>query len=315
MPYLSEHSARVLEPDLFIEDSFRRKNIEDGIDIIIGRLKEDSGNTTVQAYRFKKDKFTVEEAKKWLEEHNIKYIVFEPAVDNSSVVNTIETEDKAEIYLIGPIADEGTEDFITPKSFKEQLDKVKDKKEIHIYVNSEGGSVFSALAIYNMIKQIKNKTVAHVLGLAASAAGWMIASASKIIMPTNALLMLHLPKIYVFGNKKELYNSIAQLEQVEDIIASSFIRKNSKLTKEEIKRMINEKDEIWLTGEDAYKLSFVDELEPQICLVNCSNNIIVDGITYDKNKFSKINDILLKDKYKKYENKINKIKETINKWR
>ena len=80
-PYPNEHAARIKNPDEFEQDSFRRKNIEDGIDIIIGRLKGET-STTIQAYRFKSAKFTADEAKKWLSDNNIKYISFEEASDN-----------------------------------------------------------------------------------------------------------------------------------------------------------------------------------------------------------------------------------------
>jgi len=78
-PYSNEHSARVREPEEFINDSFRRKNIEDGIDIIIGKLKDGDGSMVVQSYRFDASKFTVAQAKKWLKDHEIDYILFEEA--------------------------------------------------------------------------------------------------------------------------------------------------------------------------------------------------------------------------------------------
>lgn len=81
-PYPNEHAARIKDPDEFEQDSFRRKNIDDGIDIIIGRLKGET-STTTQAYRFKSAKFTADEAKKWLSDHDIKYISFEAASDNT----------------------------------------------------------------------------------------------------------------------------------------------------------------------------------------------------------------------------------------
>ena len=77
-PYPNEHSCRVKEPSLFDPKSFRRKNIADGIDIILGKLKGKTTMTT-QAYRFKKDKFTIAQAKKWLKDHDVKCIKFEPA--------------------------------------------------------------------------------------------------------------------------------------------------------------------------------------------------------------------------------------------
>ena len=78
IPFPNEHAARIISPGKFQQDSFRRKNIDTGIDIIIGRLKGET-TTTTQSYRFKKTIFTVTEAKTWLKDHDIKFILFEPA--------------------------------------------------------------------------------------------------------------------------------------------------------------------------------------------------------------------------------------------
>jgi len=88
MPYPNEHSARIRDPNDFIADSFRSKSIETGIRIIIGKLKNGDGSMVTQAYRFKSDQFTVAEAKKWLKDHDIKYISFEAATGESkSIIN------------------------------------------------------------------------------------------------------------------------------------------------------------------------------------------------------------------------------------
>jgi len=78
MPYPNEHSARVRDPGNFQADSFRRKEVAPGISIVMGRLKG-STSMTAQAYRFDRTKFTPEEARKWLEEHDVKFISFEAA--------------------------------------------------------------------------------------------------------------------------------------------------------------------------------------------------------------------------------------------
>jgi len=77
-PFPNEHSARVRDPGDFVQRSFRRKNIANGIDIITGWLTGQTTMTT-QCYRFKADIYTVSEAKKWLKDHKINYILFEPA--------------------------------------------------------------------------------------------------------------------------------------------------------------------------------------------------------------------------------------------
>jgi HK97 family phage prohead protease len=63
---------RVKDPDLFVEGSFRTITIsqEQGIKSVIGKLKSDpNGSTVIQNYMFDKDKWTVAEAEKWVEDH------------------------------------------------------------------------------------------------------------------------------------------------------------------------------------------------------------------------------------------------------
>lgn len=74
MPYPSEHAARIHDPSKY--DSFARKNVAPGVDIVLG-IKD--GKSEAQAYRFKKDKFTAAQARAWLKSHSISFISFEPA--------------------------------------------------------------------------------------------------------------------------------------------------------------------------------------------------------------------------------------------
>jgi hypothetical protein len=73
-PYANEHAARMHDPSGY--DKFSRKNTTTGVDMIIGW----KGNKSeVQAVRFDSQKFTPEEAKQWMKDHEMKYISFEGA--------------------------------------------------------------------------------------------------------------------------------------------------------------------------------------------------------------------------------------------
>ena len=76
MPYANEHAARLKDPDQY--ERFTRKNNEggEGVDFVYG-IKE--GNTELQAVRFSKEKFSPEQARAWLKEHNHSAIEFEEA--------------------------------------------------------------------------------------------------------------------------------------------------------------------------------------------------------------------------------------------
>lgn len=96
MPLPTEHSARLENPDKYIR--FRRENDKfgKGIHAVWGILK--NGKVELQSIRFDKTKFTVEQAKKWLKEHDYKPISFEPA-SGKSQKGEGETEMKMEIKV------------------------------------------------------------------------------------------------------------------------------------------------------------------------------------------------------------------------
>jgi len=91
MPYPNEHSARLREPDDFDPKSFGRVNdgiiygkikVPQTIAVIWGKLKgnaKPSDKPIPQALRFPTKYWTVEKAKKWLKDNNVKYISFEAA--------------------------------------------------------------------------------------------------------------------------------------------------------------------------------------------------------------------------------------------
>lgn len=77
--YQNEHAARLQNPDNF--DSFARKNdrFGNGINVIFG-IRDNKA--TIQSIRFDKEKYSIDEAKKWLKDHNYSPISFEPAKDS-----------------------------------------------------------------------------------------------------------------------------------------------------------------------------------------------------------------------------------------
>lgn len=79
MPYPNFHAARVKDPGLFARIVVL-KTLSNGIMIYGGPLKTNPGGaSTAQSYRFPVSKFTSQQARSWLSEHDIKIILFEPA--------------------------------------------------------------------------------------------------------------------------------------------------------------------------------------------------------------------------------------------
>lgn len=92
------HSARVKDPELFQEIKTKELPGTNGILLILGRLKGEK-TTTAQAYLFPKEKYTIQQSKKWLEENKIKTIKFEPAKKDSN--NLVQRYDLFDLQEIG----------------------------------------------------------------------------------------------------------------------------------------------------------------------------------------------------------------------
>ena len=106
-PYPNEHAARLKDPSQY--DSFARKNNEggDGIDFIYG-IKD--GVSEIQAIRFDKTKYSVDDAKKWLKEHDFSPIEFEEASERMEQKRHIQSVMETEDSVIIAFAKEKMED-------------------------------------------------------------------------------------------------------------------------------------------------------------------------------------------------------------
>jgi hypothetical protein len=70
MPYPHEHSARMISPDRFEKDTFRRKALGKGISAVMGKLPG-KGAMVIQSYRFDAEDFTLDQVKEWLKSHDL----------------------------------------------------------------------------------------------------------------------------------------------------------------------------------------------------------------------------------------------------
>jgi len=140
MPYPNEHAARIHDPSRYVR--FRRENNKfgDGIHAIWG-ITED-GTVELQSIRFDAKKYTVEEAKKWLKDHDIDYIEFEPASEEASLsierrISEIRVADnKRKLTGYAAVFDKESEDLggfvetIAPGAFSSVLAKNPDVRAL-----------------------------------------------------------------------------------------------------------------------------------------------------------------------------------------
>lgn len=131
------------------------------------------------------------------------------------------------------------------------------KKDIYLYINSPGGSVYDALAIYDTMQYITNDVQTVGIGMQASAAAFLLSSGTKgkrFLLP-NATVMIHQPSSGTRGKvtdqEIDLKESLRVKYLLEDIMAKNTGQKKSQIHED------MERDR-WMTAEEAKKYGLVD---------------------------------------------------------
>ncbi|QXE26244.1 ATP-dependent Clp protease proteolytic subunit 1 [Richelia sinica FACHB-800] len=96
------------------------------------------------------------------------------------------------IFLGTPIDDTVANSIVAQLLF---LDAEDSEKDIQLYINSPGGSVYAGMAIYDTIQQIRPDVVTICFGLAASMGAFLLASgtAGKRMSLPDSRIMIHQP--------------------------------------------------------------------------------------------------------------------------
>lgn len=249
MPYPGEHSARVKNPGSFQEDSFRRQNIADGIDIIIGNLNGENELTT-QAYRFKVDKFTAKEARSWLKDHDIKFISFEPATENMDHMEAV-------LKLYGDVGSE-----VTSQMVSNFIDENPLADQLIVRINSRGGDVNEGWAIFDLLTSSgkKIKTIAE--GKVYSIATIIFLAGTEREIMGNAEGLIHNPFIpphaFTSDYESDDLKRLAELMKHEESKILDFYTKRTRSSREELAEFM--KAEKTLDSKEMLRLGFATKI-------------------------------------------------------
>lgn len=191
-----------------------------------------------------------------------------------------------ELLLYGEISDVSWwGDEVTPKQFWNELQNLGVIKELKVYINSPGGDVFAGQAIYSMLSRCQAQVTVYVDGLAASAASLIAMAGNRVIMPRNAMMMIHNPWTYAWGDANAFLQIAAELEKIREAMIPVYQAKTG-LTKDEISKLLDA--ETWMTASEAVELGFADEIEEakQVAASIISpGRMVVNGIECDLSQY------------------------------
>jgi ATP-dependent Clp protease protease subunit len=160
------------------------------------------------------------------------------------------------ILLTGEVNDEMAERVCSELVLLATTDP---KRDIVLYINSPGGSVFAGLALYDTMKLIPNDVVTVAMGFAASMGQVLLCSGTrgKRISLAHSRIMMHQPSAGIGGTAVDIAIQAESLElmkrQSQEILAAETGR-----TVEEIE--IDSDRDRWFTAEQAREYGIVDRV-------------------------------------------------------
>lgn len=192
-----------------------------------------------------------------------------------------------ELILYGDIASETWwGDEVTPRQFTEELNALGNVPEIVVRINSGGGDVFAANAIYTRLKDNAAKITVKIDGWAASAATIVAMAGDVIEIPGNGVFMVHDPSIGLLGyfNETDLVKVSEELKVIKQSIVNGYALKTGKAAEEIAAIMAAE---TWFDGKQAVDAGFCDRLmfEEADTTVENAAKVIVNSVSMNLEQF------------------------------
>lgn len=171
-------------------------------------------------------------------------------------INAKAGADSAEVSIFDEIGYWG----VNAKEFLRQF-KAIEAENVTLFINSPGGSVFEAVAMFNGMKASGKNITVHVLGIAASAASYIAMVGNKIVMPENSFMMVHNPLSAVYGNADEMRDMADLLDKVGDSLMATYVKRTGK-DADALKELFDA--ESYLTAAECVDLGLCDEILPAV---------------------------------------------------
>ena len=169
-------------------------------------------------------------------------------------------------FIAGSIVDTDAEretyEDVTPAQVNAFLNKLGPNDDVQLDITSYGGSVSAGIAICNLLKQASangHKTIAHVIGIAASMASAIACACDELKIDANSFLMLHLPWTMTMGNAIDLRKEAEVLDQYRDALIAIY-RTKFDMWDDGIEKMLAA--ETWIRGDSASLFGLKAEVIP-----------------------------------------------------
>ncbi|VVQ34565.1 head maturation protease, ClpP-related [Pseudomonas fluorescens] len=169
-----------------------------------------------------------------------------------------------EVFVYGEIGAWG----ITANQFVQDLRAMDDGvSPVIAAFNSIGGDLFDGLAMHNALSRLGERCTGRIDALAASAASVAVCGAHRVVIASNAMLMIHNPWTYAAGDAEDFRKVADVLDQTMEAIIAAYKAKAPDIDEVELRRLVAA--ETWLTANEAVALGLADEVGDGVKVKAC----------------------------------------------
>lgn len=167
---------------------------------------------------------------------------------------------EAAVFIFGDIVEwELFDSDVSSHSLVNQI-KDLDVDRINVYINSYGGEVAEALAIYNQLRRHKAKIVTHCDGFACSAASVVFMAGDERVMCAASMLCIHNALTpHASGDAAALRKKADDLEAITEASKQAYLAHVS-IDEDELTALMD--TETWIGAEAAVQKGFATMVEP-----------------------------------------------------
>jgi ATP-dependent protease ClpP protease subunit len=162
-----------------------------------------------------------------------------------------------EMYIYGQIGHSWYDNFVTAADVSQALKDAGHISGINLRLNSPGGSVFEASAIYSLLQSKGVPINVFVDGLAASAAFTVAMVGTTISISEAAMMMCHNAWGMCVGNAADMIRQAELLNQINGVMAGIYA-KRSGLALDEVAKLMDA--ETWLAADEAVAKGFATSI-------------------------------------------------------
>lgn len=128
-----------------------------------------------------------------------------------------------------------------------------DAEEIHLHINSPGGSVFEGVTIFNLLSDHPADVTVHIDGIAASIASVIALAGDTVNIAENGMVMIHNPSVLAWGDAEVMRKHAEILDRIKDAILNTY-ESRTKLERSDLAAAMDA--ETWYSADEAVTAGF-----------------------------------------------------------